>query len=271
MNNNRSTQSNGPDKFPTSGYDAELRRHNEVLRRAADVQRAEQVLDIGCGTGQTTRQAARAAADGRALGVDISAPAIERATGLAAAEGLRNITFTHADAQDHPFPEQHFDLAISRFGTMFFADPVAAFGNIGRALRPTGRLAMLVWQERELNEWAVVIRDCLVAEGWVAGTSAGPNAFSLADQRDVTNILHAAEFPRITFADVDEPVFYGPDVDSALAWIRGFTCTNQTLQQLGPAAATRAEERLRVAVATRLTADGVWFDSRAWIVTARRE
>lgn len=153
---------------------------------------------------------------------------------------------------------------------MFFADPVAAFGNIGRALRPTGRLAMLVWQARERNEWAVVIRQCLEAEGWVAGTSAGPNAFSLADKRDMTDTLRAAEFVDIAVTGVDEPVFYGPDVASALAWIRGFTCTSETLRQLGSAAATRAEGRLRDAVATRLTGDGVWFDSRAWLVTAHR-
>src|SRR6266516_5307275 len=82
-----------------SGYDAELRRHNEVLRRAFGVQLHDRVLDIGCGTGQTTRQAARTARAGSALGVDISAPAIERARELARAEGLRNVTFEHANAQ----------------------------------------------------------------------------------------------------------------------------------------------------------------------------
>jgi cyclopropane fatty-acyl-phospholipid synthase-like methyltransferase len=82
-----------------SGYDAELRRHHEVLRRAVGVQLHDHVLDIGCGTGQTTRQAARTAHAGSALGVDISAPAIGRARELARAEGLGNVTFEHADAQ----------------------------------------------------------------------------------------------------------------------------------------------------------------------------
>src|SRR6476661_147715 len=81
-----------------SGYDAELRLHNEVLRQACGVQIHDRVLDIGCGTGQTTRQAARTAQAGSALGVDISAPAIERARELARAEGLRNVTFEHANA-----------------------------------------------------------------------------------------------------------------------------------------------------------------------------
>lgn len=259
----------GPEQQATD-YDAELRRHNEVLRRAADVQPGDTVLDIGCGTGHTTRQAARAARDGSGFGVDISATSIQRAGELAAARGLRNVAFTRADAQVHHFPPQGFDLAISRFGTMFFADPVAAFRNIGCALRPTGRLAMLVWQARDRNEWAVVIRQCLEAEGWVAGASSGPNAFSLADQRDAADILQAADFTKVTFSDVNEPVFYGRDVDSALGWIRSFTFTEETLRQLGPAAAARAEGRLRDAVESRLTADGVWFESRAWLVTAHR-
>jgi ubiquinone/menaquinone biosynthesis C-methylase UbiE len=114
------------------GYDAELRRHDHVLRRACDVQPGDHVLDIGCGTGQTIRRAARTARAGSALGVDISAPAIERARELARIEGVGNITFEHANAQDHHFPQERFDLATSRFGTMFFGDPAAASRALGR-------------------------------------------------------------------------------------------------------------------------------------------
>ena len=87
-------------------------------------------------------------------------------------DGLRNVTFEHANAQVHRFPPERFDLAISRFGTMFFGDPVAAFANIRRALRPAGRLVMMVWQAHERNEWDVAIDQSLgAAEGPVAGTS----------------------------------------------------------------------------------------------------
>ena len=253
------------------GYDAELRRHNEVLRRAAGVQFHDHVLDIGCGTGQTTRQAARAARAGSALGVDVSAPAIERARELARAEGLRNVTFEHANAQVHRFPLERFDLAISRFGTMFFDDPVAAFANIGRALRPSGRLVMMVWQAHERNEWDLAIRQSLAAaEGPEAVPTGGPDPFSLADPPTVKGILQAAGFADVAFADVDEPVYYGPDVAAALDWVRGFVCTSEVLKRLDPAAAARAAERLREALAAHLSDDGVWFNSRAWIVTARR-
>jgi SAM-dependent methyltransferase len=254
-----------------TGYDAELRRYDEILRRAFGVQASDRVLDIGCGTGQTTRQAARTARAGSALGVDISASAIGRASELAQAEGLRNVTFQHADAQVHRFPEERFDVAVSRFGTMFFADPRAAFANIGRALRPAGRLVMLVWQARERNEWAVAIRQALAGpDGAAAAVSGGPDAFSLADPPAVAETLEAAGFADAAFTEVCEPVYYGPDVSAAFDWVSGFTSTSNVLNQLAPDAAAQAAGRLRAALAAHLRDDGVWFNSSAWIVTARR-
>ena len=118
-----------PDERPKTGaspvdYDAELQLHNHAFRRACAILAHERVLDIGCGAGRTTRDAARAAAAGSAMGIDLSAPAITCARELAAAEGVRNVRFEQGDAQAHPFPPQGFDVAISRFGTMFFADPL---------------------------------------------------------------------------------------------------------------------------------------------------
>ncbi|MEO5873784.1 MAG: methyltransferase domain-containing protein [Streptosporangiaceae bacterium] len=254
----------------TGGYDAELRRHNEVLRRAAGVRLHDHVLDLGCGTGQTTRQAAGTARAGSAYGVDVSAPGIECARELARSEGLRNVTFEHADAQVHPFPAERFDLAISRFGTMFFNDPAAAFANIRRTLRPAGRLVMMVWQAPEHNEWDVALQQALdTALDTANGPAGGPDPFSLADPPTVTEILHTAGFADVAFTDVGEPVYYGPDVPAALTWIHGFTCTKNILKSLDPAASTRADERLRQALTAHLNDDGVWFDSRAWLVTAR--
>lgn len=97
-----------------NSYDAELRRHNELLRLACAIQPRDLVLDIGCGAGLTTRQAARAAREGSALGVDVSAAAIERARELAKEQRVNNITFEHADAQAYRFPRERFDMAISR-------------------------------------------------------------------------------------------------------------------------------------------------------------
>jgi hypothetical protein len=130
---------------------------------------------------------------------------------------------------------------------------------------------MMVWQAPERNEWDVVIGQSLgAAEGPVAVPSGEPDPFSLADPPAVKRILEAAGFAGVAFTDVHEPVYYGPDVAAALDWVRGFAFTGNVLKRLDPAAAERAVERLRDALAARMSEDGVWFDSRAWIVTARR-
>ena len=251
-------------------YDAELRLHHEVLGRAYNLRAGDRVLDIGCGTGRTTRDAARSAGDGRALGVDVSASMIARARELARAERVHNVAFEQGDAQVHRFAEAGFDLAISRFGTMFFADPVAAFANIAVALRPGGRLVMLVWQGHEDNQWSVVIDGALGAAGSPVPAPQGREAFSLADQGTVVAILGAAGFGEVTFAEVHQPVYYGPDVAAALEWVGGFSSTREVLLGLGAAAAERALERLGEALAGHASEAGVWFDSRAWMVEARR-
>jgi len=250
-----------------TSYDTELQRHNEVLRQACGVQFRDHVLDIGCGSGQTTREAARVARSGSALGVDVSAAAVERAREAARAEGIRNVIFECANAEVYWFPQERFDVAISRFGTMFFDDPAAAFANISRALRPAGRLVMMVWQAPERNEWDVTIRQAL---GMTAISAGLPDAFSLADPPAVTGILEGAGFADVTFTDVSEPVYYGPDVDAAMDWVRGFAYTREILRQSDPTAAERAIGRLREALAAHLSDDGVWFNSRGWIVTGRR-
>ena len=244
-------------------YDAELRLHNERLRDAYEIGPGDRVLDIGCGSGQTTRDAARVAAAGHAHGVDSSAEMIERARHLSREERLRNVTFQHADAEVCRFPNEPFDVAISRFGTMFFNDPKGAFANIGRGLRPSARLVMMVWQDHERNEWSVAIERALSEPGTTFQPSErGADPFSLADPAYVERILDYAGFSKVTF--------YGRDVDAALDFVTGFQSTRQVLFGLDERSASGAVERLRQTLSTHQTDDGVWLDSRAWIVTAQR-
>ena len=255
---------------PAEQHEAELRAYDAGLRVAAAVGRGQQVLDIGCGTGRSTRDAARAAAPGRVMAIDLSAQSVERARRLSAAERLDNVTFVHGDAQTHPFARGHHDVAISRFGAMFFSDPVAAFGNISRALRPAGRLALVVWQSRERNEWATAI------DAAIGGPCRGPmpsptlDAFSLADPAATTAILKAAGFCSVRFDDVRKPIFFGRETAAAFEFVRGFQDTRDALAGLDCIDTTRALTRLRDTLAAHHSAEhGVVFDSRAWLITAR--
>lgn len=248
--------------------DEEVRPHNKRFRAVAAIGPSDRVLDIGCGTGQSTREAARAATDGQVLGVDISAAAIEVARRAGRAEGLTNVEFEAADAQTHEFAPGRFDACISRFGSMFFADPVRAFRNFGRAVRPGGRLVLLVWQLRERNEWPVAIKQAIAPDAPLPAD--GPDPFALGDPDTTRAVLTTAGFADVDFVDVHEPVYYGPDADTAGELVLGFRETKGLLAGLDPAAAESAVERLRALIAAHRTERGVLFDSRAWVVTARR-
>lgn len=242
-------------------YDAELRRHNECFQTILDIGPKDRVLDIGCGAGQSTRQAARAAMEGSVLGVDVLEELLQVARQRSAEDGLQNITFERGDAQIHNFPVAHFDLCISRFGIMFFADSVVAFTNIARAMRPGARLVLMVWQSRDHNEWATAIPEALAP----GGVSSAAAAFSLADPTVTTAILTAAGFASVAFSDVHEPVFYGPSVDAAYEAVVGLFLSQDAL-----AGTDESLQRLRALLNAHLTQDGVLFDSRAWIVTAHK-
>ena len=239
-------------------FDAEVRRQNERFRDAAAIRPGEDVLDVGCGTGESTREAALASGHGRVLGVDVSEVAIARARELGEA------AFEVADAQTHPFPPAAFDVVLSRFGAMFFADPPAAFANLARALRPGGRLVLLVWQERARNDWYRVLHDALAP-----GTTPPPSGphFSLGERAHTEALLRGAGFGEIAFTEVHEPICYGPDAATACEFALGLQDVKELLA--GQPARDDAVARLRAAFTARETADGVLMDSRTWLVTAR--
>ncbi|MEU1474442.1 methyltransferase domain-containing protein [Streptomyces sp. NPDC005760] len=251
-------------------YDSELARYQERLLAAFDIRPGDRVLDVGCGTGRTTRDAARAASSGTTLGIDVSGPMLARARQQAEAEGLHNVDFVQGDAQNHAFVAEHFTLAVSRFGTMFFSDPVVAFTNIGRALSPGARLVQLVWQAADRQEWHTVIREALSGRQASPTPAGGGDPFSLADPEVTAALLTAAGFTAVDVVDVREPVRYGPDAAGARAAVLQLRMAKEWLTDLDAASAERALDRLSVTLDAHDTGDGVWFDSRAWLVSARR-
>lgn len=177
-----------------------------MLFDAARPEPGEAVLDIGCGGGTTTLESARRVGPaGRVLGVDISAPLVNHAVTRAAAVGLENLSFRQADAQTFPFEGESFDLMISRFGVLFFDDPVAAFRNIGGALRPGGRIAFVGWAGPEANPWFAVpsrvATDVLGPVERSDPTAPGPMAFR--DIARVANLLQAAGLCECTGTGTD--------------------------------------------------------------------
>lgn len=250
--------------------DDELRRLGARFRAAVDVGPRDRVLDVGCGTGGSTRDAGRVAVAGRVLGVDVSAPVVERARRLTEQAGLHNVSYLQADAQVHRFPAEHFDLCISRFGAMFFTDPAAAFTNIGRAVRPGARLVLMVWQCRRRNEWFTMVRDAVGVDPVRVPDSGGDDPFALGDLDTTTAALATGGFVDIRAVDVREPLYYGPDTAAAYSFVTSMRHTRDLLTHADAATAERARRRLRAALAERATGDGVHVGSRSWIITARR-
>jgi hypothetical protein len=151
---------------------------------------------------------------------------------------------------------------------MFFSDPAAAFANLAAALRPGARLVLLVWQQREVNDWLLEF-DAALGDARQP-PQPGMDPCSLGDRAATARLLERAGFTGVGFEDVREPVFYGHDVDAALAIVRGFQDTTAALATLSNDEAARTVERLRELLAAHQTDDrGVVFDSRSWLVTAR--
>jgi SAM-dependent methyltransferase len=253
-------------------FDASLARYREPFFDAAAIAPGARVLDVGCGTGQSTRDAARRARDGgAALGVDLSSRMLEVARLRATEEGVDNVEFLHADAQVYRFGDGRYDVVISRTGAMFFGDPVAAFANIARTLRRDGRIALLVWQALEHNHW---IRDFSAAlsggRDLPAPPPDAPGPFSLSDPDRVRSVLSTAGLVDVDLRGVCEPMYFGDDADDAERFVRGLGFTVFMLRNLDEVGRASALTALRASIEAHETADGVLYPSAAWIVTARR-
>jgi len=248
-------------------FDETLANSHGPFLAAAEIRERDRVLDVGCGTGQATRDAARIATNGSALGVDLSSQMIALARKTAAAEDLDNVEFGHADAQIHPFETAEFDVVISRMGSMFFGDPTAALANLHRALRPGGRLALLTWQGVADNEWLTEFRTALaVGRDLPSPPPDVPSPFALSDPERVTAILAAAGFADVSFQSLYEPMSFGPDPDDAFDFVSELT--GWMLAGLDSADRTAALAALRTTIAEHTGDHGVTYRSATWIITA---
>jgi ubiquinone/menaquinone biosynthesis C-methylase UbiE len=228
----------------TSGLGA----HGEEALRLHPPKLGQRVLDVGCGFGDTTQRiAGLVGSKGEAVGVDAAPRFIEDAIREAEEAGVANARFRVADVQESLAGEGSFDVAFSRFGTMFFANPVAAMRNVRGALAPGGKLVMVVWRQRTDNDW--LYRAQRIVEGIVARPeeydepTCGPGPFSMANADTTSDVLIHAGFIDIALRRCDIPIIIGNDIDEAL----------ELVMALGPAG-----EILRLAGIVRLTSMGRW-------------
>ena len=228
----------------------------------------ERVLDIGCGGGETALHLAQAVApEGAVVGIDLSAAVL--AFARRAAEECKGVRFVQADAQVFPFEQASFDAAFSRFGVMFFADPTAAFINIGRSLRPNGRLAFVCW--RDLRENQLDFLPLSAASAYLPPQRAqdpdAPGPFSFANPDRVRGILEGAGFGEIEIIARDEQVGSG-DIDTMLAVCSRVGALGKILRE-NPELRAAALPPVRAALAAHDGPDGVKLNAATWVVTAR--
>ncbi len=254
-------------------YDAMLGRFGEVMIDAARLQSGERVLDVGCGNGTTTLEAARRVAPGgTVVGVDISALMLALARRRAAGTGTGNVEFLEADAQVHPFEVGTFDAVISQFGTMFFEDPEAAFTNLARTVRPSGRLAIVCWQDVSRQEWIFVPASAAAPYVGLPDLdppgAPGPAAFADGDR--LKRIIEAGGFGAITLEAVTRPMRIGDDLDDTVDFINSLEETRELFAGKPEDKAAAAVEAAREALAPYAGAEGVVTNGTAWLALARR-
>jgi len=246
----------------------------QAMLDAARLEPGEWVLDVGCGYGTSTIEAAeRMAPSGRVVGVDISAAMLESAHQRVAAAALDNVELLQADAQVRPFEAGSFHAVISRFGTMFFEDPEAAFANLCRALRPGGRLVFVCWQDPRRSEWVAAALGAVVALLGRApdlGPPGAPGPFAFADGDRLTRLVTAGGFREVTLETVTRPVRIGRDLDDAVGFMMSLPQSQQLFAGAPEDAVAAAVNALRAAYAPYAGAHGVVMDATAWLVSAHR-
>ncbi|MFF9654219.1 class I SAM-dependent methyltransferase [Streptomyces sp. NPDC014622] len=251
-------------------YNGMMGAFNAPLFAAADITAQNQVLDVGCGTGQTTRLAAQRAYDGNVVGIDLSAPMLERARRDAAAEGFGNVTFEQGDAQVHPFPDRGFDVIIRRGGVMFFADHVAAFTHLRHALVPAGRLAFLGPQPAGPDS-AYARATAALSPFLREASPASRGMGSLLDPAHIHQVLATSGFTDIEVAPVEAPMTFGANAGDAADFIFSMGPTRYNLRNVDPTTITRIRAEVHDALTEFETTEGVCIPGAVWIVTAARE
>ena len=251
-----------------------LSRHSEAVFPTLPVRPGDRVLDVGCGFGDTALQLARLVGPrGRVVGVDCCDAFLDIARDEA--RGAANVEFVRGDAEI-ALPAEGFDFVFARFGTMFFANPVAGLRNMRRALKPGGLMVHIVWRNRADNPWLAMAKDVVLRFLPQVGADAatcGPGPFSMADETTVRAMMAAAGYEQVTFRRVDVPVLVGHDVSDAIAFQLAIGPAGEVFREAGAEAQEKRpqiEAALAQAIgAQKLCAEGIMMESSSWVITGR--
>lgn len=251
--------------------DRQLGPVGDAARARLDPRPGEAVVDVGCGCGHTTLQLADdVGPQGRVVGVDVSTPML--ALARERSRGRDNVSYVDADAQTHPFAAASFDALFSRFGVMFFDDPIAAFANLGAAMRPGGRLSFACWRPPELNLWMSegvrVIASLIPPPPPPPPDAPGPYAFANADR--LKAILTSSGWSTIEIEPHDLTLTIAADLDEAIAGLQEVGPTAMLLRDAPAATRAAALDALHAAFAPRITRDGLQAQGAIWVVHALR-
>ena len=252
--------------------DRQLDEIGKTVMDAARLQAGQTVLDVGCGCGSTTLELARRVGPGgNATGVDISHPMLELARERAKADGVANATFTEADAQAHAFRPE-FDALYSRFGVMFFDDPVGAFTNLRRGLRSGARVAFACWQAVHRNPWMAVPMMAAMKHISIAMPSSpdAPGPFAFADAARVERILTEAGYRGVSVEGHDIGIVLGggTDIGDTARLVMELGPLGRVLGDVSPEVRADVEREVRDAISGYMTANGVKMSGAIWLVTA---
>jgi SAM-dependent methyltransferase len=249
--------------------------HGDALLERHPVAAGSRVLDVGCGFGDTTLTLARAlGARGEAVGVDAAERFIESARREAEKAGVTNARFIAADVQTDPLGGP-YDRAFARFGTMFFASPVAALRNVRKSLEPGSLLTMVVWRKKDENPFFAEperkVLELVEVPAQTDEPTCGPGPFSMASPDLVSTQLKAAGFDRIGFERFDAEIKIGNDLDDAVGFATALGPAGEVLRLAGAEAERRRPEiveALRELLRPNLRQGGVFGPSSSWLVTA---
>ncbi len=250
-------------------YNAMAEGFNDALFSAAAIRETDRVLDIGCGTGQTTLLAAREAVSGHVVGVDLSQRLLERARAEAARDGLGNIEFIQGDAQVYPFPAASFDVTISRAALMLFVDLAEGFANIARSLRSGGRIAFTCPQPP--NPDSDYVRATAALRPFMRRLSpAQQGVNSLGDMQRTHGLLQGAGFTDVTSASIEASVPMGRDAADATDFVFATGPVRYNLDGIDQRTVGRLRDAVRAGFQEFESPGGIVFRRSDLLVTATR-